>query len=112
MENSKRHLAILETTMEVTYTSEDNFEVRLVYIVKPRYRNYPGIGKCWPKHTQCLMFINGLFVGHGEVVKHQLDEDNKRYAIVAATKKVMNKIHFTDIRKKLWEQIFEMTKGM
>jgi hypothetical protein len=92
--------------MEITYSTEDDsIKVKLVYIVNRRFHNYEGIGKSWPKHTQCLMFINGLIAGYGEVVKHEKDEDNQKYAYLLATKKVMDKIQLKFIRKEIWEKV-------
>lgn len=85
-------------------SSDDSIRVKLVYIIKFRFHRY-GLGKSWPKHTQCLMFINDLLVGYGEVVKHANDEDNESYAIKAATAKVMPKLVFKDMRTELWNKI-------
>lgn len=93
--------------MEISYKTQDGcMEVKLVYIVKHRYHYYRGLGKSWPKHTQCLMFINGLLIEFGEVVKHQKDPDNQAFAYKEATRKVMKRLHSPDIRKILWDKLF------
>lgn len=98
-------------TKEIIYKVEDDdYEVKLVYIVKRRLHNYKNIGKSYPKHTQCLCFINGLIVGFGEVVKHEADKDNQNLAYKLATKKVMDKIIFKDIRKEIWMKVLNEFK--
>jgi len=97
--------------MEITYTTQDKtIEVKLVYIVKQRLHNYPGIGKSWPKHTQCLAFVNGLLSSYGEVVKHEKDLDNQSYAFKEATRKALNKINLKCIREELWKKVLTEIK--
>lgn len=92
--------------MEITYTTEDgSIEVRLLYIVKRRLRNYPGIGKSWPKHTQCLCFLNGLMHSFGEVVKHEKDPDNQAYAFKKATEIAVEEINLKHVRSELWVKV-------
>lgn len=92
--------------METTHiTSDKSYEVKLVYIVKHRLHFYRG-NKSYPKHTQCLCFINGLIVGFGEVIKHENDIDNQNFAYKLATKKVINNINCKFIRKELWGKLF------
>jgi len=94
--------------MEITYiTNDKSIEVKLVYIVKTRLHNYGGIGKTWPKHTQCLMFVNGLLAGYGEVVKHEKDTDNQKFAFKEATNRVMNKMNLKFIREELWKKVLK-----
>ena len=102
----------MENSLEISYTSQDkSIEVRLVYIVKRRLRFYKGIGKSWPKHTQCLAFVNGLIVGYGEVIKHENDADNPNFAYKEATKKVMGKINIKSIRQELWKILHSVLKA-
>lgn len=94
--------------MEITYLTEDkSVEVKLVYIVRRNLKRYRGIGKCYPKHTQCLMFVNGLLRGYGEVVKHEYDEDDPSFAFKEATRRVMHKLTGKWLRTELWRLVLE-----
>lgn len=91
--------------MEINFKTEDSsIEIKLVYIVKLKLTYYRK-NKYWPKHTQCLLFYNGLLLGFGGVVKHERDLDNQNLAYKLATKKVIDKIHFQFIRKELWKML-------
>ena len=100
--------------MEITYkTKDESIEIKLVYIVRTRLHNYKGVGKTWPKHTQCLMFVNGLLEGYGEVVKHEKDTDNQKFAFKEATNRVMHKINLKFIREELWKKVLnEVENGV
>jgi len=96
--------------MEITYKSKDeSIEIKLVYIVKHRFHRY-SIGKSWPKHTQCLLFVDGLLLGFGEVVKHNQDEDNQEFAYKKATQKILHLINLREIRKELWNKVLNEIK--
>lgn len=89
--------------MEISYKTDDgSIQITLKYIVGRGFHNYPGIGKSWPKHTQCLCFVNGLMKGFGEVVKHEKDLDNQKLAYKLATKKAIEKMNLKYLRKELW----------
>lgn len=97
--------------MELIYTSGDNtLTVKLVYIVKSQIKYYRGVGKAWPKHTQCLVFVDGLFHGFGEVVKHDQDIDNQAFALKLATKKAIVNVDDYYARKALWSKLFNEIK--
>ena len=98
--------------MKITYITPDkSIEVKLVYIVKRRLHNYAGFGKTWPKHTQCLCYINGLFHSFGEAVKHEKDVDDQKFAFKIATGKALLKLNAKDIRQELWKKLFaELSK--
>ena len=92
--------------MEITYkTADESVEIKLVYIVKHRLKVYGGIGKSWPKHTQCLLFMNGLLLGFGEVVKHKEDKDNQAFAFKEATRRVIDKINIKFMREEIWRKV-------
>lgn len=94
--------------MEIVYkTNDESIQITLKYIVGRGFHNYPGIGKSWPKHTQCLCFVNGLMKGFGEVVKHEKDPDNQKLAYKLATKKAIDKIGLKFVRKELWLRVLD-----
>ncbi len=100
---------IMETT--ITYiTDDESIEIKLQYIAKQRLHIYSKQGKVYPKHTQCLMFKNGLLVGYGEVIKHNNDIDNPEFAFKEATRKVMDKINIKFIREELWAKVLAEIK--
>lgn len=88
-------------------------EIRIEYKqTHPMY--WTSYGKSWAKHTQCLIFKNGLLVGKGLVVKHAKDPDNDAYAIKAATKKAMaetTRIH-KRTRTEIWKLIDNYIKEL
>ena len=94
--------------MKIEYKSKDNsYHVELEYFNKCVMKKYPGIGKSYPVLTQCILKINGVLRGFGEVTKHHQDEHNLKYACVYATKKIINKVVFKDTRKILWNELFK-----
>lgn len=72
-------------------TSDNSLEIRLQFIVKNNLK-YTHLGKGWPKHTQCLMYFNGLLNCFETVVKHAKDEDNQVYAYRLVADKCLNNI--------------------
>lgn len=67
-------------------------------------------GKHWPLTTQCVIYYNNSIIGIGEVVKHEDDPDNPKYAKVNSAKKAFNNLTrplWKEIRTKLWEQILK-----
>ncbi len=65
---------------DIIYITKDNsLEIRLQFIIKNNLK-YTHLGKGWPKHTQCLMYSNGLLKCFETVVKHAKDADNQMYA--------------------------------
>ena len=77
---------------QVTYKSSDNsLEIKLKFIVKNRLK-YTHLGKTYPKHTQCLMYSNGLLDCFETIVKHNNDEDNQVYAYKLTAEKCMKNI--------------------
>ena len=90
----------------VLYVSPDNtIKIELVYIVIKVLKIYPGIGKTYPKHTQCLVYINNILAGFSTVIKHEFDEDNQNYAYKLVTKKAMKFINTKFIRKEVWKRV-------
>ena len=97
--------------MEINYkTDDESIDIKLLYIVKQKLTRYRK-DKYWPKHTQCLLFYNGLLLGFGEVIKHEKDSDNQSLAYKLATKKVMDKIFLPYIRRELWKKLIAEIKS-
>ena len=99
--------------MEIIHLSKDkSWEVKLTYISKTVPKYYGGFGNKRVKYTQCIMFVNGLIVGYGEVAKHESDTDNQRFSYIEATKRVMGKITFKSDRKEIWEKVLNEIKNI
>lgn len=78
---------------DIIYKSSDNsLEIRLQFIVKNRLR-YTHLGKSWPKHTQCLIYSNGLLDSFAQIIKHSRDEDNQKFAYKLVAEKCLKTIH-------------------
>lgn len=77
---------------DIVYKASDgSLEIRLQFIVKRRLK-FTHLGKGWPKHTQCLMYSNGLLDCFETVVKHEKDEDNQTYAYRLVAEKCLKTI--------------------
>ncbi len=72
-------------------TSDNSLEVRLQFIVAKRLK-YTHLGKIYPKHTQCLMYSNGLLDCFETVIKHAKDEDNQVHAYKLVAEKCLKTI--------------------
>jgi hypothetical protein len=96
---------------EINYVTDDkSMRIKLVYITGRALRIYHH-GKSWPIHTQCLLFINDLFVTHGHVIKHENDVNNQKYAYILATKKAITGINIKFLRTEIWELVHAELKN-
>jgi hypothetical protein len=95
--------------MNIFYeTNDKSLRYHLQYFTKNRLTYYKG-NKNYPLYTQCLIFRNDLVAGYGEVIKHENDEHNQKYAYIKATEKAFqnSKINSKFIRKDLWDLLFQ-----
>lgn len=77
---------------DIIYTTGDkSLEIKLVFIVKNRLK-YTHLGKGWPKHTQCLMYSNGLLDCFETIVKHNNDVDDQKFAYKLVAEKCLKNI--------------------
>ena len=96
---------------DIVYELNGRTEVRLHFIVANKFKRY-HVGKSWPKHTQCLMYENGLLSHFETVIKHSNDEDNPAFAYKLVAEKCLK--HIPDkwlrsqVRIKLNEEIKEL----
>lgn len=98
--------------MKIEYKSKDNsYHVELEYSCQIVTKYY-ALGKRPVYVTQVLLKVNGKIKGLGEAVKHYQDDHNLKYACVYATKKIINKVIFKDVRKKLWNELFKKLNGI
>jgi len=81
-------------------TSDNSLEIRLQFIVKNRLK-YTHLGKGWPKHTQCLIYSNGLLNSFETIIKHNKDEDNQAYAYRLVAEKCMQTINNKWLRSQV-----------
>jgi len=96
--------------MEINYISDDkSIQIKLTYIVTHNLE-ISSFGKSWPKHTQCLLFYNGLLKGFGTVIKHEKDKDDPKLAIKLCTKKATECINSKWLRKDLWKIVLDNLK--
>lgn len=64
------------------------------------------MGKHWPITTQCVIKMDNIVVGVGEVVKHELDKDNPKYARMYAAKKAFAQTRlWPELRERAWKKI-------
>lgn len=77
---------------DIIYKSSDSsLEIRLQFIVKSRLK-HTHLGKGWPKHTQCLLYSNGLLDCFETIVKHKKDEDSPKFAYKLVAEKCLKSI--------------------
>jgi hypothetical protein len=106
MEDIRRSI----TDSEITYSSKDgSIVINITYFTGfPRSNNC--YGKTWARETQAVLRINGFVRAIGSVIKHRNDKDNMPYAIKAATEKVMHRVCFKDLRREIWDIVFNHIK--
>lgn len=97
---------------DVIYSTSDNsLEIRLQFITKRKLK-YTYLGKSWPKHTQCLLFSNGLLKTFDTIIKHAKDTDNPAFAyrLVAENclKSIKNKWLRTQVRAEVVKVLKEL----
>ena len=81
-------------------TPDKSLEIRLQFIVKNR-RKYTHLGKRWPKHTQCLMYSNGLLDHFETIVKHYKDEDDEVFALRLVAEKCIKTLNNKWLRNQV-----------
>lgn len=95
---------------DIVYKSYDgSLEIRLQFIVKNRLKSN-HFGKNWPKHTQCLMYSNGLLDCFETVVKHEKDQDNQCFAYRLVAEKCLKTIHNKWLRGEVRHLLNEALK--
>lgn len=66
--------------MTILYTTDDNsINVKLTFNQASRMI-ITHAGKSLPKHTQCLLYVNGVLEHFSTIRKHYKDEDNQNEA--------------------------------
>lgn len=84
---------------------------QITFVSKPLFRSYLGIGKSYPKTTQCTIKRDGLIIGLGTVTKHWKDKDNPKYARAYAAKQAINNgnlRHWKELRREMWKEIMKL----
>lgn len=80
-----------------------------VEFIQSRNMRRSHLGKHWPITTQCVIYHNNRIIALGEVVKHDKDKDNAKYAVRNAAKKAFaNTRLWKEIRTRLWNKILEL----
>lgn len=93
--------------MKFTYITEDkSMNISLTFEQTTQLVYYRG-DKYYPKHTQCILEVNGLIKGVGTVVKYEGDLDNPKWAYIYSAKKALKNLNEKDLRTKFWDQILE-----
>lgn len=97
--------------METVICTSGDIEIRLVFNIQNRLK-YTYLGKGWPKHTQCLMYVNNFLMCSETIVKHERDIDNKAFACrrvaESCMKKISNKWLRAQVRIKLNEELAKL----
>lgn len=86
---------------DIIYISEDkSLTIRLQFIVKNQLK-YTHLGKSYPKHTQCLMYSNGLLKCFKTIVKHYKDTDDQLFAYKLVAEKCISTIDNKWLRNQI-----------
>ena len=68
---------------------------------------YTHYGKTYAKRTEATIRMNGFVRATNYVTRHNKDNDNLKYAVIAALKPIMHKIYGKDTRQEIWNLIFK-----
>jgi hypothetical protein len=88
--------------------SYSNSVYRIKFVTKQSLKVYPGIGRCFPVTTQCIVTKNSFIIGLGTVTKHERDKDDLRYARTYSAKKALNNDtlkYWDELRGIMWSKI-------
>lgn len=90
---------------EIVWKSEDDsLEIKLQFINKNKLK-YTHLGKSWPKHTQCLMYFNGLLKCFETIIKHERDKDNPLFAHRLVAERCMRNINNKWVRGEVRKEL-------
>lgn len=78
---------------EVVWTSSDKSLQIVLQFVQKRQLKYYYVGKTYPIHTQCLLWVNGLLLTFETVIKHDRDEHDPKFAHKLCAEKALKAIH-------------------
>lgn len=95
---------------EITYSPDESMTIQLVYSCGTKLK-MTSLGKTWPKHTQCLMYMNGLLQSFGTVVKHANDIDDPKFAYKLVTTKALT-LNNKWLRKTIWGLVHTKLKEL
>lgn len=73
-------------------SSDNSLEYLLEFKIKHQLV-YTHLGKSYPKHTQCLIYRNGLLQHFETIVKHAKDKDDEKFALKLVGEKCLKKIN-------------------
>lgn len=91
----------------IQYETEDK-SVLYEIIIKQGYPlKYTHYGKTYAKRTEAVLLVNGFIRATNYITKHSKDNDNLKYAVVNVLKPIMNTIYGKEIKKILWDMIFQ-----
>ncbi len=97
---------------EIIWKSDDNsLEIKLQFITKNQLK-YTHLGKSWPKHTQCLMYSNGLLKCFETVVKHERDEDNPLFAHRLVAERCLKTLSIKYLRGEVRKELNKFLKTL
>ena len=68
------------------------------------------VGKTYPLHTSCIMFVNEVPTAMHTVVKHHKDNNNQEFAYKLCAAEVIAKLNSKLLRKEVWKAVFNVFK--
>lgn len=75
----------------VWISSDKSLHIELHLVCKRRLKYY-YVGKSYPIHTQCLLWVNGLLEFYSHIIKHDKDEHDLKFAFKLAAEKALQSI--------------------
>ena len=94
---------------QFTYKTKDKSLVYTFQFIQKTNLVQSHLGKIYPKHTQCLMFCNGLFQEAFTIRKHEKDKDVPYFAFRRVMEGVLATIDYKwlrmEIRKKFMARL-------
>lgn len=75
----------------VWISSDMSLQIELHFVCKQRLKYY-YVGKSYPIHTQCLLWVNGLLESYSHIIKHDRDYHDPKFAFKLAAERVLKSV--------------------
>jgi len=94
----------------IKYETKDKSVLYEIDIKQGYPLKYTHYGKTYAKRTEATIRMNGFVRATNYVTRHNKDNDNLKYAVIAALKPIISKIYVKSIRKDIWDLILKQLK--
>lgn len=91
--------------MNIKYQTTDKSLIYEFQFIQKSELVMTHLGKTYPKHTQCLMFENGLLVNFSTIRKHEKDKDNLFFALRYTFENTIKVINIKSLRNGIRKEV-------